>query len=64
MKEIYIKTPEIEITFQPINGCWGVNMKLDNWVINEVDTTLCVALLKAITKYSPKLTDYKLPPIS
>jgi len=58
MKEIYIKTPEIEITFQPINNQWSVNMKVGNWVINEVDSKLSLALLEALKKYSPQLIDY------
>jgi hypothetical protein len=39
-----MKTYFIEVTFQPINNCWGANIKKGNLTANEVDEDLKVAL--------------------
>ena len=32
------------ITYQPINDCWGANIKYGNCIANEVDKDLLVVL--------------------
>ena len=34
----------LEITYQPINKCWGVNLKKENVYHNVVDENLTIAL--------------------
>ena len=36
----------LEITYQPINDCWGANIKYGNCITNEVDKELLVVLKK------------------
>lgn len=48
-----IKIPPLEITYQPINKTWGVNLKSGSIVINEVDEALSVALIGVIRRYDP-----------
>jgi len=57
-KTTTITIPSFTITYQPINKCWGINLKEENRVINEVDTSLSVAIIEFIRKYdTTKLLD-------
>jgi len=49
-----LKGYRLEVTYQPLNKCWGVLLKEGNIIHNEVDKLLGVALFN-MGRYISKL---------